>query len=376
MRYPGTGSRVQLTWTFLKDLDTIQQNSKVGIAMATLIPIIDIGPFDKGTDIVRARIAKEIDTACRDTGFFSITGHKVNEDIMSETRKMAAQFFSLPVREKLLVERPPQKISRGYNKFQDRSLAYSIGEEAPPDLQEAFAFGPEEFDGSDWIADKPETAMLAPNRWPVNPTEFRSTMLAYDAEMRALGDRMLDILAVALATDREYFRTKFDKQSSVGRMVRYPALITEPKLGQLRAGAHTDYGVLTFLRGDNVPGGTQVKMKDGSWLNVNPPPDGFLCNIGDALARWTNDLWVSTLHRVSNPPRLEGSRDRISMVYFHSPNHDAEIECLSSCAKDRLPKYPPVSFADHYLGKVMKAAHARKDANIEDARAGTEAISP
>jgi len=332
------------------------------------VPVIDISPFFEGNAEIRQNIAAQIDKACRETGFFAITGHGVNEKVMAQTRAMAEAFFALPEEEKFRVERPPQKVSRGYNKFKDRSLAYSLGLEAPPDLQEAFAFGPEEFDGSQWIPDDPETAMLAPNRWPDRPEGFRTAMLAYDAEMRALGERMLDILAVALDTDRPYFRDKFDHQSSVARMVRYPAQKEAPEDGQLRAGIHSDYGTLTFLRGDPVPGGTQVQMKDGSWLDVTTPDKGFVCNIGDALARWTNDRWVSTLHRVGNPPIPAGSRDRISMVYFHSPNHDAVIECLPAC-RDGAAKYPPVTFAQHYLGKVMKAAHARKNASLEDARA-------
>lgn len=333
------------------------------------LPVINIAPFFNGTEKDKAEIAEQIDKACRETGFFSITGHGADEDIMAATRAATIAFFAQDAEEKLKVERPPQKVSRGYNRFMDRSLSYSLGVEAPPDLQEAFAFGPDEFDGSDWEPGDPKTAMLAPNRWPENPPEFKKTILAFDAEMRALGDRMLDILAFALKIDRSYFTGKFDHQSSVGRLIRYPAQKSSPEEGQLRAGAHTDYGTLTFLRGDVVPGGLQVQTRSGDWIDVATPENGFICNIGDALARWTNDQWVSTLHRVGNPPDLAQSTDRISLVYFHSPNHDALIECLPHCAGEDGPKYPPVTFAEHYLGKVMKAAHARLNATVDDAAA-------
>lgn len=330
------------------------------------VPVIDIAPFFTGTAGDRRTVAAAVDAACREIGFFAIVGHGVDEALMARTRRTAAAFFALPVEEKLRVERPPQKVSRGYNRFMDRSLSYSLGIAAPPDLQEAFAFGPETGADSTPHGDSP---MLAPNRWPERPSGFRETMLGYDAAMRALGERMLDIVAEALAIDRAYFADKFDHQSSVARLIRYPAQKQPPTEGQLRAGAHTDYGTITFLRGDPVPGGTEVRTRRGDWIEVRTPPGGFVCNIGDALARWTNDRWVSTLHRVGNPPAAADSVDRISLVYFHSPNHDAPIECIPGCAGADGPKYPPITFAEHYLGKVMKAAHARLDAEARDADA-------
>jgi len=335
------------------------------------VPIIDIAPFFTGDDAARKSIASEIDRACRETGFFAIVGHGVDEGLMGRTRRMAVDFFALPTEEKLRVERPPQKVSRGYNRFMDRSLSYSIGLEAPPDLQEAFAFGPEEFSADDWREGDPRSAMLAPNRWPERPGAFRETMIEYDLAIRELGERMLDIIALALDVDRIYFHDKFDHQSSVARLVRYPAQKDAPVEGQLRAGEHTDYGTITFLRGDSVPGGTEVKTPSGAWITVETPPGGFVCNIGDALARWTNDRWVSTLHRVANPPPAARNVDRISLVYFHSPNHDALIECIPGCGGTEGPKFEPITFAEHYLGKVMKAAHARLNAKVADADAKT-----
>ena len=333
------------------------------------VPIIDIAPFFTGSDSTRQSIAAAIDLACRETGFFAIVGHSIDEGLMARTRQMAVDFFALPTEEKLRVERPPQKVSRGYNRFMDRSLSYSLGLEAPPDLQEAFAFGPEGVSADDWQEGDPRSAMLAPNRWPERPKAFRETMIEYDVAIRALGERMLDIIAMALNVDRSYFNDKFDHQSSVARLVRYPAQKDAPADGQLRAGIHTDYGTITFLRGDAVPGGTEVKTRGGEWITVETPPGGFVCNIGDALARWTNDRWVSTLHRVGNPPPAAQNVDRISLVYFHSPNHDALIECIAGCEGTEGPKYEPITFADHYLGKVMKAAHARLNAKVEDAEA-------
>tara|TARA_A100001037_G_scaffold40092_1_gene31184 strand:- start:1498 stop:2523 length:1026 start_codon:yes stop_codon:yes gene_type:complete len=331
-----------------------------------IAPTIDISPFFNGRITEKQHVAKKLDQACRETGFFAITGHGVNEDILQKTRKEVVNFFSLPIDEKLKVERPPEKVSRGYNRFKDRSLSYSLGKPAPPDLQEAFAFGPDEFTGKDWNKSDPSTAMMAPNRWPDKPSGFKKSIIEYDTAMRWLGERMLDIISMSLDVDREYFIDKFDHQSSVGRVIRYPAIQRSIEEGQLRAGEHTDYGTITFLRGDPVPGGTEVRTPDGKWVEVRCPEGGFVCNIGDALSRWTNGLWKSTLHRVGNPPRGTDNIDRISLVYFHSPNHDAIIECVPSCIGDG-PKFEPVTFAQHYLDKVMKAAHARLNASSVDA---------
>jgi isopenicillin N synthase-like dioxygenase len=334
---------------------------------SSIVPIIDIQPFFSGGESDKQAVAAELDKACCNTGFFALTGHGIDENVITRTRQAVVDFFALSLEEKLRVERPPEKVSRGYNRFMDRSLSYSIGKEAPPDLQEAFAFGPEEFTGEDWIKDDPSTAMMAPNRWPDSPLAFHATMQEYADAMRLLGDRVLDIIAISLNVERTYFDDKYDHQSSVSRVVRYPAQTETADDGQLRAGEHTDYGTVTFLRGDAVPGGTEVMTRNGEWVEVVCPPGGFICNIGDALARWTNDRWKSTLHRVGNPPPNAENVDRISLVHFHSPNHDALIECIPSCIGEKGPKYEPITFADHYLGKVMKAAHARLNAKVADA---------
>ena len=183
-----------------------------------------------------------------------------------------------------------------------------------------------------------------------------------------MASQVLCALAKSLGASKSYFADKFDRQASVGRVIRYPAVTQSPLPGQLRAGMHTDYGTLTFVRGDDTPGGLQVKHRQGDWIDVHIPPDGFCCNIGDLMARWSNDRWVSTLHRVAVPPLDATRTDRISLVFFQNPNPDTVIRCFDSCiGPGETEKYPPVTVAEHYLGKLMKAGHSRLDANVEDA---------
>lgn len=334
---------------------------------APTIPVIDLAPFIDGDPAARAEIAGEIDRACREIGFFTVVGHGVDPALIARTRQAAVDFFALPAAEKLAVQRPPEKISRGYFRLKDRSLSYTLGKAAPPDLQEAYAIGPDETSGPEWRADGPHAGMLAPNLWPARPDGFRATMLEYYAAMLALGGCIMQATAAALDIDPAYFEHGFRHPSSVIRLIRYPAQRDAPKPNQLRAGEHTDYGTITFVRGDDVPGGLQVRTRSGDWIEVGPPPGGFVCNVGDALARWTNDRWLSTLHRVGNPPAGAAKTDRISLVFFHMPDHDARIDCIPGCEGDAGPAYPPLTFADHYLGKLMKAGHARLDADVGDA---------
>jgi isopenicillin N synthase-like dioxygenase len=328
------------------------------------IPTIDFAPFRAGGDAGKRDVARQIDEACRDIGFFTIVGHGVSEDLVAATRQEAIDFFALPEAEKLAVERPPQKISRGYFKICDRSLSYSLGAAAPPDIQEGFAFGPElteaERDGAG--------PALAANIWPQNPASFRPTMVAYYQAMTDLAVDLNRAMALALGVDENYFLDKFGQQSSVARMIRYPALTETPLPGQLRAGAHTDYGMLTFVRGDDTPGGLQVKHRHGDWLDVHPAPHSFVCNIGDLMMRWSNDRWVSTVHRVAVPPESVVSTDRISLVFFRVPHPDTMISCIPGCAgPGGEEKYPPITCAEHYFGKLMKSGHHRLDAKAAEA---------
>jgi len=155
--------------------------------------------------------------------------------------------------------------------------------------------------------------------------------------------------------DKHYFDDKVDRHITNFSVLHYPEQAKPPLPGQLRAGAHTDYGSLTILKPDNAPGGLQVQ-KDGNWIDVPTLPGTFVVNLGDLMAEWTNDRWVSTLHRVVNPPRDKavGSR-RLSMAFFHQPNYDAVIECLPTCSSaERPPHYGKTTSGEHVWMKINK----------------------
>src|SRR5262249_21135462 len=184
-----------------------------------------------------------------------------------------------------------------------------------------------------------------PNLWPLKPQGFADAAQAYYAEMENLAALMLRLTALALDLDEHFFDDKIDRHITAMRLNFYPEQTSAPKPGQLRAGAHTDYGVFTILNGESVPGGLEVLAKNGGWIAVETEPETFVVNIGNLLMRWTNDRWVSNTHRVGNPPASVASQaKRLSIAFFQQPNYDSLIECIAPAGK---AKYPPVRSGEY-----------------------------
>jgi isopenicillin N synthase-like dioxygenase len=322
------------------------------------VPVIDIAPFIAGGRPQKQKVADEIRRACEEIGFFTIAGHGVPEANIEEARRLAFAFFDLPMEEKRRIERPPSKVSRGYTWVGDRGLAYSLGEKTAPDLQESFGMGPIDGAPPAAIGTPAENAFFLPNMFPERPAGFRKAFETLYRDFDRTAVTVLRIFAVALGLDEHAFDGKVDRHTSTFRAILYPPQLREPEPGQLRAGAHSDYGTLTVLRGDDVPGGLQVKIRSGEWVDVHPPKGTLVCNIGDLMMRWTNDRWLSNLHRVANPPREHAANRRMTIVFFQNPNFDAEIKVIDPA---KPPKYEPMRFGDYYLGKHMKAQHLTVD---------------
>ncbi len=177
--------------------------------------------------------------------------------------------------------------------------------------------------------------------------------------MADLSDRMMSLFARGLGLLPEFFTDKLNQSPNALRAVNYPEQDRAPLPGQMRAGAHTDYGTLTVLRQDSV-GGLEVLDRSDTWVGVDSVPEAFVINIGDLMARWTNDCWRSTLHRVVDPPQAARARARRqSMPYFQNANWSAEVSCLPTCVgRGEAPKYAPVLAGPHLMGKFRRSAAA------------------
>lgn len=314
------------------------------------VPIIDISNWS--SDAQRdAEIAEAVDTACQTIGFLKIDGHGIDPALIDRLFEVTSEFFALPADQKLQCRTDPE-VDRGYTPPGAEALSYSIGVDTPPDLFEAFNIGVGELLG----VSEMEGSLWADNVWPDAPTDLRSTWLGYADAMYELADRMLGIFAVALGLEPRWLQERADRSPDVLRGINYERRPgdAEPLDGQLRLGAHSDYGTCTILLADPVPG-LQILGLDGTWHDVVPTPGTFLVNIGDLLAAWTNDRWRSTLHRVVPPPsEASGAAKRRSFAFFHEANPDVIIEPLPTCVGESTPvQYEPFSVGDHLTGKVV-----------------------
>ena len=318
------------------------------------VPVIDLAAFRRGGADAAAVVAAVRDALER-IGFLVVVGHGVDPAITREAYAAARDFFAQPDAAKLEVRIAPGGLPRGFLPYGTVALAQTnAGPVAatPPDLKESFALGPE---------------ALGRNRWPnhAGAAGLRAAANRCFTAMETVMHAMLDLFAAALELDPGYFRERFAGHDSTLRLFNYPALTQPPAPGQLRSGEHTDYGALTILSiGADDPGGLQVRTRSGAWVDVSAPPDSFVINIGDLLMMWSNDRWLSNLHRVvvatdpADPDRA--MRARQSMGFFANPRAEVLIECLPGCADaDRPPRHPPILAGEHRLAKVRKSAPAR-----------------
>jgi isopenicillin N synthase-like dioxygenase len=324
---------------------------------ADLVPVIDIGPFLAHDPAGRRSIPQAVAHACEGIGFFTITGHGVDPVLIGAATEVARQFFDLPPNEKLLARSPDAAVSRGYRGIGNEALAGTRAAETPPDLKEVFFLGPPDILNDEYYGTQQARPYFIENVWPASPAAFRTAVTAYYRAMEKLAADLMRIFALALDLPELFFADKMDRHISAMRIINYPEQMQEPLPTQLRAGAHSDYGTLSILLGENQPGSLQVHTRSGQWMNVLIPPRSFVINIGDLMMRWTNDRWVSTLHRVINPPEpVAAKARRLSLVFFHYPNYDAEVACLPSCADAaNPPRYPPVKAGTYRNGKFAQA---------------------
>lgn len=320
------------------------------------VPIIDIAPYRDGPATAKDAVVAAVDKACRDIGFLVITGHGVPPALIARVEATARRFFKMPLDAKQALKRPKDDQVRGYSAVGNEGLSYSLGKKAPGDLKESFTIGPIDPPQSDYFTGPAAGPHFAPNLWPVHIADFRQSWSEYFGVMSALAADLMRIFALGLQLPEQYFDDKIDRHISMFRVLSYPNQTEAPEPGQLRAGAHSDYGSLTILKIEDRPGGLQVCNRAGEWISVPVVPNSFVVNIGDLMMQWTNDQWISTLHRVANPPReLAGDSLRQSLVYFHQPNYDAMVECLPSClAPGEKAKYAPISSGDHLRNKFLK----------------------
>ena len=318
------------------------------------VPVIDISALSSGKTGARHEIAGQVAQAVQEIGFFTIIGHGVANQLLDQTTAELGAFFDQPQATKREALNPSRNINRGYVPFGEEFTAASHGNRAPPDLREALAFGRFDLPDDPYYSHPDAGYAYETNIWPAGLKSFKSTIESYYRALEQLNLRLLSLFATALELDETFFNDKFDKHASVLRAINYPEQEHPPLPGQLRCGAHSDFGSHTLLYVLDAPGSLQVLNHAGQWVDVKPPPGSFVINIGDLLMNWTNDRWLSNMHRVVNPPTDQNTgTQRQSIAFFVQPNYDALIDCIPTCRiAGKPPKHPPVRAWEYRHAKL------------------------
>jgi isopenicillin N synthase-like dioxygenase len=309
-----------------------------------MLPIIDVGGLYSAEARTRGAVAAEIRRACLDKGFFYIRGHGVAPALGEAVFAAARNFFARPEAEKLGLHKARSPANRGYEPLRGQTLEPG----APADLKEGFYIGPE------LTADDPRVLAVrfnqGPNQWPDDP-DFRAAMEAYHGALSGLAAGLMRGLALSLYLPEDHFDGFCREPIALLRLLHYPPQPARGPPDEKGAGAHTDFGGLTLLLQDEN-GGLEVYDRDlEAWIAAPPVPGTLVVNLGDLIARWTNDRYRSTLHRVVN----RSGQERYSVPFFFSGVPDYPVECLPTClAPGEAPLYPPTTVEAH-----LKAMYAR-----------------
>jgi isopenicillin N synthase-like dioxygenase len=274
------------------------------------LPIIDVSELVAGAP-GRWAGAEQLGRACRESGFFYVVGHGVDEGLQRRLRELSQEFFAQDADTKLRIRMSlGGRAWRGYFRVGDELTS------GQPDQKEGLYFSTE------LPADHPlvqaGTPLHGPNLFPAEPAGFRETVLDYMAALTRLGHHLMAGLALSLDLEESYFADRYTGEPlTLFRIFSYPPP-SDPSLWGV--GEHTDYGLLTILLQDDA-GGLEVRSRSG-WVSAPPVPGSFVCNIGDMLDRMTKGLFRSTPHRVRNP----APRARLSFPFFFDPNFFAQVQ--------------------------------------------------
>lgn len=333
--------------------------------MSTIVPIINIAPFidPNSSKEEKIQVVQEIKRACSEIGFLLIIGHGIELDIINNAWKSTHDFFDLPLEDKILYQMPQHIYPFGYSPMGAEVLSTGKATEhgehilhAPPDIKEMFSIGPSN-----------PKAGFPPRIFPMKPLAFEKHWTEYYDAVNDLANQILQAFSLALELpDENFFKQFIDHHASALRAINYPAIESRDQIlpAQCRASAHTDYGTITILRTDGP--GLQVSkdLDPPVWHDVPHVENAFIVNLGDLMRRWTNDTWLSTLHRVIVPNNditvinSDGEEERVvcnrrqSLAFFHNINPDAIVSPILRHS-DEIPRHQPIVAGEFLLQKHL-----------------------
>lgn len=307
------------------------------------IPIIDISPIFGNDQNKINELVNLVDKTMQEVGFFMIKNHQFKTNVLDKTWKLTRKYFDQSFEIKNKIPMTPD-YPYGYESKEILSLSFNQDKVTHPDMKETFQI---------CINSKN-------NKLPQTPNQMASAVTNYYLSMSQLAEKLLEIFALALKEPRNWFKNKIDNHQSALRLLNYPH-VENYIPGRTRATQHSDYGILTILKQDNV-GGLQVLSKEEKWIDVKSPDECFVINIGDLMKRWTNDKWKSTIHRVVNPNIQKGVNNRRqSIAFFFNANPNTIVQTFESCKNNGISKYTDVIAGEYLMIKHTKAMKAIND---------------
>lgn len=295
---------------------------------STIIPVIDLSAARNGGDV--RDTASQIDAACRTTGFFQVVGHGVDPRLYHDYYRAAEKVWATPAdHEAELASAHP---FRGLYRKRDDSgnvLVDRFQNNHFEDADDARSAGvPDKY--LDWFE---------PNVWPADREDLYTKYLALFDATRKLGRTMMSLFAVALDVDAEVMMSKFHNDVSYMAVHSYPGAPGDTP-GSWRVPEHTDSGLLSMLHQHGDYEGLELRMANGEHLTVPVIDEALVLNIGDLMARWTNDQWLATPHAViAGTPE----QSRVSVATHYLPDVDAVISPFDSCTVGADTVYEPVT---------------------------------
>lgn len=293
------------------------------------VPSLDLADFTRGDVEKKKSFVAALGEAYNNIGFVAIKNHGLSDTLTSQLYAIVKKFFSLPDEIKQKYELSELFGQRGYiGKGKEHAKGRTTG-----DLKEFFHIGQEVVD------DDPIKAEYPDNIWPGELSEMEEVGMEAYKTLENTGKQILRAIALYLNLEEHYFEDKVHNGNSILRPIHYFPIenLDEVPEDAVRAAEHGDINLITLLMGASADG-LQVLRRDGKWIPITALPDQLVVNVGDMMARLTNDKLKSTIHRVVNPPKELMKTSRFSIPFFMHPRSEMDLTCLESCIDDEHPK--------------------------------------
>lgn len=305
------------------------------------IPSLDLNDFNSGDEEKKKKFVADLGAAYNSIGFVAIKNHGLSDELCEKLYRVVQDFFALPDEIKVQYEIARLFGQRGYiGKGKEHAKGRSTG-----DLKEFFHVGQEVSDGDAIKSEYPD------NIWPREIAGFDSVALEAYQTLEKAGKQMLMAIALYLGLEEDYFESSVHNGNSILRPIHYFPIENPDEVPEdaVRAAEHGDINLITLLMGASADG-LQVLRRDGKWIPITALPDQIVVNVGDMLARLTNDKLKSTIHRVVNPPKEMMKNSRFSIPFFMHPRSDMDLTCLANCVDAQHPK----QFEDITAGEFLQ----------------------